>query len=84
MDGEFGDISYVVKFYARTRPQYNAIYDKLCTLDIYKLYLCCVLTQRPNTVENDDNLLCGNKNKVIASVVINKEFYEILVISTKN
>ena len=54
MDDEFGDISYVVKFYARTRSQYNAIYDKLCTLDRDKLPVICVQTQTLNHVENDN------------------------------
>ena len=54
MDCESGDISYTVKFYARTRQQYNAIYDKLCTLDRAKLSVIYVQTQMLNHVETDD------------------------------
>ena len=54
MDCQSGDISYVVKFFARTRTQYDEIYEKLCTLDRDKLPVCCVQTQRLNHVEIDD------------------------------
>ena len=83
MDAEFGDISYVVKFYARTRPQYNAIYDKLCTIDRDKLPVCCVQTRRHDNVENDDFSLCGDQTEVIGTAVLNQEFYEMLLISCK-
>ena len=72
MDYEFGDISYVVKFYARTRPQYNAIYDKLCTLDIAKLHVCCVQTQRLNHIGNEEHSFIGHKTKIIGTAILNR------------
>lgn len=83
MDSQSGDISYVVKFYARTRPQYNNIYDKLCTIDRAKLPVCCVQTRRLDTVDNDDFSLCGDETEVIGTAVLNQEFYEMLQISCK-
>ena len=84
MDCKFGDISYVVKFYARTRTQYNAMYDKLCTLDKDKLHVCCVQTQRLNHVETEGFSFCGDKTEVIGTAVLNKEFYEMLVLACRN
>ena len=81
MNGGFGDISHVVNFFARTKPQHNVMYDKFCTLDRDELPACCVHTRMLNTVENDDYSICGDENEVIGTVLLNKEFYEILVIS---
>ena len=71
MDCESGDISYVVKFFARTRKEYDEIYDKLCTLDRDKLPVCCVQTQRLNNVETDDFSFSRNETEVIGTAVLN-------------
>ena len=66
------------KYLARTKPQYNA---KFCTLDRDELPVWYVQTRRLNPVKNDDHSFCGDENKVVGTTVLNKEFYEMLVIS---
>ena len=81
MNFESGDISYIVKFYARTRQQHNDIYDKSCALDRSKMPVICVETQRLNNTENDDFSFRGYKTEVIGTDILNKEFYEMLLLS---
>ena len=67
--------------YKRIRNRYNTIYEKLCTLDREKLPACCVHTQRNNTVDNELSSLCGDKNEVIGTYVLNNNLCEILELS---
>ena len=56
----------------------------MCTLNIDKLHVCCVQTQRLNHVETDNFSFCGDEIEVIGMAVLNKESYEILVLYCRN